>query len=155
MDEKRPAMSRKRAEVESKEHRTQRFQEVREALLAEGRRRHGLQNNANPMMLGPFGLTRGKDFDITSSKTLTDEEKEIVLDALGEIFKFWVESKDGVVTWGTIVAIAEKCRVNQNMLVFVWQRLGFGRKVSLRLDERTRRIMLFFSRRKNSQWVEP
>ncbi|MGD0395869.1 MAG: hypothetical protein ABSB26_03045 [Nitrososphaerales archaeon] len=99
-------------------------------------------------------MTQERDSDITPTKTLTDEQKEIILDALGEAFKFWVESKDGVVTWGTIAAIAEKCRVNPNTLVFNWQRLGFGRKVSLRLDERTRRIMLFFSQRKNRQWVE-
>ncbi len=154
MDKKRPAMSRKKAEVESKEQRMWRFQEAWEAFLAEGRKRHGLRENANPMMPRPFGLTQGKDFDITPSKTPTDEEKGIVLDALGEVLKFWVESKDGVVTWGTMFAVAVEWRVNPNLLVFVWQRLGFGRKVSLHLDERTRRIMLFFSRRKTAQWLE-
>jgi hypothetical protein len=131
-------------------------QKERETFLAEGRRRNELRNNANSSgMLGrPSGMTQERDSDITPTKTLTDEQKEIILDALGEAFKFWVESKDGVVTWGTIAAIAEKCRVNPNTLVFNWQRLGFGRKVSLRLDERTRRIMLFFSQRKNRQWVE-
>lgn len=99
-------------------------------------------------------MTQDRGFDTTPSKIPIDLEKEIILDAVGEVFKFWVESKDGVVTWRTIVAAAENHRVNPNHLGFVWQRAGFREKGSPGLDEKTRALMLFFSLRKNRQWVE-
>ena len=66
-------------------------------------------------------MTLGRDFGQTQPGTPTDQEEEIILDAIEEVFKFWVESKDGVVTRRTIDAIAEKRRVNPNLLEFAWQ----------------------------------
>jgi hypothetical protein len=69
-------------------------------------------------------MTQDRDFGITPSKTPTDEEikgRESLADAIEEIFKLWVESKDGVVTRRTIDAIAEKHKVDQDLLGFAWQ----------------------------------
>ncbi|MGD0477294.1 MAG: hypothetical protein ABSB29_03895 [Nitrososphaerales archaeon] len=68
-------------------------------------------------------MTQGRDFE-TPSKTPTVEEikeRESLADAIEEVFKLWVESKDGVVTRRTIDAIAEKRKVNSNLLEFAWQ----------------------------------
>lgn len=69
-------------------------------------------------------MTQGRDFGIAPSKTPTVEEikeRESLADAIEEVFKLWVESKDGVVTRRTVDAIAEKRRVNPNLLEFAWQ----------------------------------
>jgi len=92
-------------------------------------------------------MTKDRDFGMTLSRTSTDEEKEIILDAIEDVFKFWVESKDGVVPWRTIDIAARKHKVSPNLLGFIWQGVGFGKKVSPSLDERTRAIMFYFSRR--------
>lgn len=99
-------------------------------------------------------MTQGRDFGMTPSRASTDEEEEIILDAIEDVFKFWVESKDGVVPWRTIDVAAKKHKVNTNQLGYVWQRAGFREKGSQGLDERTRAMILFFSRRRKRQWVE-
>jgi hypothetical protein len=99
-------------------------------------------------------MTQGRDFSQIPFTAPTDEEKETLLDAVGEVFKFWVESKDGVVTWRTIDAAAKRHKISPSLLGFVWQGVGFREKRSLGLDERTRAIMLFFSLRRNRQWIE-
>jgi len=100
-------------------------------------------------------MALGRDFGQTPSRTQTGEEEEIILDAIEEVFKFWVESKDGVVTWRTIDTAAEKHKISPSLLGLAWRKVGFREKVSARLDEKTRATMLFFSNRKSRQWVEP
>jgi hypothetical protein len=104
--------------------------------------------------MAAFGMTLDRDFGPTQPWTPTDREEEIILDAIEEVFKFWVESKDGVVTWRTIDAAAKKHEISSSMLGFAWQRVGLREKGSLGLDEGARALMLFFSHRKNRQWVE-
>ncbi len=61
---------------------------------------------------------------MTPSKTPTDKEikeKESVADAMEEVFKLWLESKDGVMARRTIEAIAEKHKVNPDLLGSAWQ----------------------------------
>lgn len=61
---------------------------------------------------------------MTPSKTPTNKEikeKESLSDAMEEVFKLWVESKDGVVAKRTIDVIAEKHKVNPNLLGPAWQ----------------------------------
>jgi hypothetical protein len=60
---------------------------------------------------------------MTPSKALADEVKGrgSLADAIEEVFKLWVESKDGVVTKKTIDAIAEKRKVDPNLLESAWQ----------------------------------
>ena len=99
-------------------------------------------------------MTLGRDFSQSPSEVPLDEEEETILDAIGEVFKFWVESKDGVVTWKTIDAAAKKHEVSPNTLGFVWQRVGFREKGIPGLHERTRALVFFFSHRRNRQWVE-
>ena len=69
-------------------------------------------------------MTQGSDFAMTPSKTPTDKEikeKKSLADAIEEVFKLWAESKDGVVAKRTIDAIAEKHKVNPNLLGPAWQ----------------------------------
>ncbi|MGD0146014.1 MAG: hypothetical protein ABSB53_04065 [Nitrososphaerales archaeon] len=47
--------------------------------------------------------------------------RESLADAVEEVFKLWVESKDGVVTKRTIDAIAEKRKVDPNLLAPAWE----------------------------------
>ena len=75
-------------------------------------------------------MTQGRDFGQTPSSAPLDEEEETILDAIEDVFKFWVESKDGVVTWKTIDAAAKKHKISPNTLGFVWQRAGFREKGS-------------------------
>jgi hypothetical protein len=77
-------------------------------------------------------MTQGSDFAMTHSKTPADKgtkEKESLADAMEEVFKLWVESKDGVVAKRSIDAIAEKHKVNPNLLGPAWQ--DFLRAVAL------------------------
>ena len=69
-------------------------------------------------------MTRGSDFAMTPSKTPIDKElkkKESLADAIEEVLRLWVESKDGVVAKRTVDAIAEKHKVNPNVLGPAWQ----------------------------------
>ncbi|MGD1054887.1 MAG: hypothetical protein ABR867_02255 [Nitrososphaerales archaeon] len=69
-------------------------------------------------------MTQGSDFTVTSSKTQTGKEikeKESLVNAIEEAFKLWVESKDGVVAKRTIDAIAERHKVDPNLLEPAWQ----------------------------------
>lgn len=69
-------------------------------------------------------MTKGKDFTMTPSKVPKNEEiggGESLADAIEEVFKLWVASKDGVVTKRTIDAIAEKRKVDPNLLGPAWQ----------------------------------
>lgn len=86
--------------------------------------------------------------------TPIDIEDEIILDAIEEVFKFWVESKDGVVTWRIIDAVAKRHRISPNVLGFAWQKVGFRERFSPRLDEGARALMLYFSYRKHRRWIE-
>jgi len=61
---------------------------------------------------------------MTPSKTPIDKElkkKESLADAIEEVLRLWVESKDGVVAKRTVDAIAEKHKVNPNVLGPAWQ----------------------------------
>jgi hypothetical protein len=61
---------------------------------------------------------------MTPSKAPADEEikgRGSLADAIEEVFKLWVESKDGVVTKRTIDAIAEKRKIDPNLLGPAWQ----------------------------------
>jgi hypothetical protein len=61
---------------------------------------------------------------MTPPKTPTSKEikeKESLSDAIEEILRLWVESKDGVVAKRTINAIAEKHKVNPNQLGSAWE----------------------------------
>jgi len=69
-------------------------------------------------------MTQGSDLAMTPSKTRTGKEikeKESLADAIEEVLKLWVESKDGVVAKRTIDAIAERHKVNPNLLGPAWQ----------------------------------
>lgn len=96
-----------------------------------------------------------RDFGQKPFRTRTDEEEETILDAIEEVFKFWVESKDGVVTWRLIETAAEKHKISPGLLGLAWLKVGFGEKNSAGLDEKTRATILFFSNRESRQWVEP
>jgi len=99
-------------------------------------------------------MTLGRDFGQTQPGTPTDQEEEIILDAIEEVFRFWVESKDGIVTWRTIDAVAKRHKISPNILGFAWQRVGFRERGSPSLDEEARTLMLYFSYRKNRRCVE-
>jgi hypothetical protein len=115
---------------------------------------HPQRRRIRELRTAAIGKTLGRDFGQTQPGTPTDQEEEIIIDAIEEVFKFWVESKDGVVTWRTIDTAAKKHKINPNMLGSAWQRVGFREKSSGGLDEDTRALMLYFSHRKNRQWVE-
>jgi hypothetical protein len=69
-------------------------------------------------------MTRGRDFTMTHSRAPDDEEikgRESLADAIEEVFRLWVESKDGIVTKRTIDTIAEKRKVDPNLLGPAWQ----------------------------------
>jgi hypothetical protein len=69
-------------------------------------------------------MTQDRDFGITPSETPTDEdvkEGETLVDAIEEVFKLWLEDRDEVVTKRAIDAIAEKHKVDQDLLGFAWQ----------------------------------
>jgi hypothetical protein len=69
-------------------------------------------------------MTNGRNFTMTHYRAPDDEEikeRESLADAIEEVFKLWVESKDGVVTKRTIDAIAEKRKVDPNLLGPAWQ----------------------------------
>ena len=69
-------------------------------------------------------MTQGSSSAVTPSRAPTDKEvkeKESLSDAIEEVFKLWVESKDGVVAKRTIDAIAERHKVNPNLLGPAWQ----------------------------------
>ena len=114
---------------------------------------HPQMRRPRELRTGAIGTTLGRDFGQTQPGIPTDQEEEIILDAIEEVFKFWVESKDGVVTWRAIDAAAKKHKISPNMLGYAWQRVGFRKKSSPGLGEKTRALTLFFSRRKNRQWV--
>ena len=102
-----------------------------------------------------FDMVLGRDFGQKPFRVQTDEEEETILDAIEEVFKFWVESKDGDVAWRTIDAAAKRHKISPSLLGLAWQEVGFREKNSTGLDERTRATILFFSNRKSRQWVEP
>jgi hypothetical protein len=69
-------------------------------------------------------MSRDRDPDALPSKAPTGKEtkgRESLADAIEEVFKLWVESKDGIVTKRTIDAIAERRKVDPNLLGPAWQ----------------------------------
>ncbi len=69
-------------------------------------------------------MLQDSGFAMTPSKapiSKETKEKESLSSAIEEVFKLWVESKDGVVAKSTIDAIAEKHKVNPNLLGPAWE----------------------------------